>query len=135
MKKIGDLGLTVVKSLFSHRERFFSQAAHVPAAVFLVECGVGPLPGGYAWTWDFSLITGFAKSAPLGLAGGLAIDNVRLVIEQCQPAAVDISSGVEHSPGKKDIHKVKQFIAAVRKVRTARSNRRIFYVNHGPDES
>ena len=129
VKKIGDQGLTVIKTLFSHREPFFTQAAHFPAAAFLVECGVGPLPGGNARTWDFSLIKGFAKSAPLVLAGGLAIDNVRQVIEQCQPDAVDISSGVEHSPGKKDIHKVEQFIAAVRKVRTARSNRRIFYVN------
>ena len=41
VKKIGDQGLTVIKTLFSHREPFFTQAAHFQAAAFLVECGVG----------------------------------------------------------------------------------------------
>jgi phosphoribosylanthranilate isomerase len=129
VKKISDQGLTVIKTLFSHREPFFTHAALFPAAAFLVECGVGPLPGGNARTWDVSLINGFAKNTPLVLAGGLAIDNVRRAIDLCQPDAVDISSGVEHSPGKKDTHKVAQFIATVRNAGTAGSNRRIFYVN------
>lgn len=134
VKKLGDQGLTVIKTLFSHREPFFTQAAHFQAAAFLVECGVGPLPGGNARTWDFSLVKDFAKNAPLVLAGGLAVDNVRQAIDLCQPDAVDISSGVERSPGKKDIDQVTQFIAATRKTRLAKPNRRIFYVNYGSNQ-
>jgi phosphoribosylanthranilate isomerase len=128
VKKLADQGLTVIKALFSHRKPFFSQAAQFHAAAFLVECGVGPLPGGNAGVWDFSLLKDFAKDFALVLAGGLAVDNVKQAIDQCQPDAVDISSGVERSPGKKDIQKVTQFIGATRNVRIVKPNRRIFYV-------
>ena len=131
VKKLGDQGLTVIKALFSHREPFFNRAAHFPAAGFLVECGLGPLPGGNARAWDFSLLKNFNKNAPFVLAGGLTIDTVGHAIDQCQPDAVDISSGVESSPGKKDLNRVKQFIKATRKTRMARPNRRIFYVDNG----
>jgi len=131
VKKIADQGLTVIKALFSQREPFYTQTAHFQAAAFLVECGAGLLPGGNARAWDFSLLKDFAKDVPLVLAGGLAIDNVKQAINQCQPDAVDISSGVERFPGRKDIHKVAQFIEAVRKIRIAKPNRRIFYVSSG----
>ena len=129
VKKLKDQGLTVIKTLFIHREPFFTRAAHFPAAAFLVECGAGPLPGGNARAWDFSLLKNFGKDTALVLAGGLAMDNVGNAINQCQPDAVDISSGVERSPGKKDIHKVSQFIEAAQKARIAKPNRRIFHVN------
>lgn len=130
VEKLSDQGLTVIKALFSHREPFFTTAAHYPAAAFLVEYGAGPLPGGNARTWDFSLLKNFGKEAPLVLAGGLAIDNVEQAINQCQPDAVDISSGVEFKPGKKDLTKVKEFIMVTQKSRIAIPNRRIFYVNN-----
>lgn len=131
VKKLGDQGLTAIKALFSHREPFFTRAAHFPAAAFLVECGLGPLPGGNARTWDFSLLKKFKKDAPFVLAGGLTLDNVGQAIDQCQPDSVDISSGVESSPGKKDLKRVRQFIMATRKTRMTRPNRRIFYVDDG----
>jgi len=51
---------------------------------------------------------------PLILAGGLTADNVREAIAQVMPYAVDVSSGVESAPGKKDYQKIKEFIANVR---------------------
>lgn len=131
VEKLSTRGLKVIKALFSHREPLFSTAGQFPATAFIVECGMGPLPGGNARAWDFSLIKDFAKDFPLVLAGGLTIDNAARAISQTQADAVDISSGVECAPGKKDIDKVKQFIAAIHKTRLAKQNRRIFHVNDG----
>ena len=135
VEELSSQGLTVIKALFSHREPLFTHAIRYPAASFLVECGAGPLPGGNARAWDFSLLKDFAKDFALVLAGGLTTDNVTQAIDLCQPDALDISSGIECAPGKKDLEKVKQFISAVQKAPSEKPNRRIFYVNHGPDES
>jgi phosphoribosylanthranilate isomerase len=131
VEQIAAEGVLVIKALFSHREPFFKSAANFPAAAFLVECGEGPLPGGNARVWDFSLLKNFGETFPLVLAGGLSIANVGEAIRHSRPDAVDISSGVEREPGKKDLIMVKQFITAVRTVRMATSNRRIFHGNDG----
>ena len=64
--------------------------------------------------WDWSQTAHFSR--PLILAGGLKPENVRAGIERARqglggdPWAVDVSSGIEESPGKKDIARMKQFI-------------------------
>ena len=52
---------------------------------------------------------------PLVLAGGLNPGNVAEAIAAAAPDAVDVSSGVESAPGRKDLDKVADFIRAVRK--------------------
>jgi len=53
---------------------------------------------------------------PFILSGGLDPDNVERAIREVAPYAVDVSSGVESAPGKKDEKLLKKFVANVRKV-------------------
>lgn len=51
---------------------------------------------------------------PLALAGGLNAENISTYVDQLQPEIVDLVSGVEEYPGKKDLEKMKNFVAIVR---------------------
>ena len=55
-----------------------------------------------------------AGRAPLILSAGLTPENVAEAVRLCCPFAVDVNSGVETRPGKKDPMKVRRFIAAAR---------------------
>lgn len=70
------------------------------------------VPGGTGETFDWSAIPRDIVK-PLILAGGLAPANVADAIASVEPWAVDVSGGVEASPGKKDESLIKQFMANV----------------------
>jgi phosphoribosylanthranilate isomerase len=73
------------------------------------------LPGGTGRTFDWSLVRRVREGTSfLVLAGGLNPDNVADAIAAVRPDAVDVSSGVESSPGRKDPAKVRAFVEAVR---------------------
>lgn len=72
--------------------------------------------GGTGKTIDWALAQEAARSMPIILAGGLTPANVAEAISQVRPYGVDVSSGVEQNPGKKDPDKVKAFIQAARLV-------------------
>ncbi len=66
--------------------------------------------GGTGETFNWDLAREVAAGGRLILAGGLTPDNVRQAVEQVRPYGVDVSSGVEAAPGKKDHGKVREFI-------------------------
>jgi len=68
------------------------------------------LPGGTGHTFDWNLLKGKTFSKPWMLGGGLTPENVGDAIAQLSPTAVDVSSGVESTPGQKDTAKIKTFI-------------------------
>lgn len=72
--------------------------------------------GGTGQVTDWALAADVAKSARVLLAGGLTPDNVTEAIRTVHPYGVDVSSGVESAPGKKDPAKVRAFLEAVRVV-------------------
>ena len=70
---------------------------------------------GEKFNWDLAVAAQkFGK--PIFLAGGLTPENVAAAVRQVRPFAVDVASGVEAAPGKKDAAKMRAFIAAVRAV-------------------
>jgi phosphoribosylanthranilate isomerase len=74
-------------------------------------------PGGTGETfnWDLAL-EAQAWGRPIFLAGGLTPENVTGAVRRAQPYGVDVSSGVETAPGRKDHAKVKAFIQAAKSV-------------------
>jgi phosphoribosylanthranilate isomerase len=72
--------------------------------------------GGTGHMVDWTLAAEAARSVPILLAGGLTPSNVAEAVRLVRPYGVDVSSGVEQSPGKKDQEKVKAFIDAARLV-------------------
>jgi phosphoribosylanthranilate isomerase len=74
----------------------------------------GILPGGNGETFDWSLLTSANPPASFMLSGGLNPDNVAAAISATNAAIVDVSSGVETTPGQKDLTAIKKFIEATR---------------------
>lgn len=79
-----------------------------------------PTPGGGV-PFDWTLVGDLASRHRLVLAGGLRPDNVAEAIETVCPWGVDVASGVESTPGRKDHDAVRRFVAAARTAQTARS--------------
>jgi len=72
----------------------------------------GGLPGGNALPFDWQVMSGAKLGRPWFLAGGLNPSNVKEAIQVSGADLVDVSSGVESSPGLKDPHLIAQFLAA-----------------------
>ena len=70
--------------------------------------------GGTGKVFDWTLAQRAKRYGPVIIAGGLNPRNVKKAIRQARPYGVDVSSGVEQSPGKKDPKKLKAFLKAVR---------------------
>ncbi len=73
-----------------------------------------PLPGGNAVAFDWTILAGTSWPLPWMLAGGLTPENVARAVEISGAPAVDVSSGVEDAPGRKNPAKIKAFLAACR---------------------
>ena len=57
-------------------------------------------------TLPLDVLTQLRPALPLVIAGGITVENVQEIIQLCHPAVVDVNSGVESVPGKKDINKI-----------------------------
>lgn len=81
---------------------------------FLVDAYRPGQYGGTGETADWDLARSLARRFPLLLAGGLTPENVAPAVAQVRPWGVDVASGVEASPGRKDPRRVADFVGAAR---------------------
>ena len=108
-------GIMSMKALRMRDAESLAQLEHYHTDAFLLDAhsksGLGGT--GEMFNWDLAVeAKKFGK--PIFLAGGLTPENVAAAVLKVQPFAVDVSSGVESAPGKKDSAKVRAFIAAAK---------------------
>ncbi len=99
-----------VVQAFAAGDPGLAAAANGPADIVLVD---SPDPGS-GKVFDWRLAEGVPGGVRLLLAGGLNPDNVAEAIARVRPWGVDVSTGVEASPGRKDATKLRRFIAAAK---------------------
>ncbi|MBA4066248.1 MAG: phosphoribosylanthranilate isomerase [Isosphaera sp.] len=99
-----------------HVRRFVAAAtaAGRPPAAVLIDSHVEGQLGGTGRVAPWHLLDGFDPGAPIILAGGLTPENVAAAVAAVRPWGVDVASGVESAPGRKDPDRVARFVAAAR---------------------
>jgi len=91
-----------------------AMAAFPEACGYLFDAWQADKYGGTGKTFDWQRIVGLAGDNVI-LAGGLNPDNVEAAVQAVRPYAVDVSGGVEQTPGKKDHLALKAFITAAKR--------------------
>lgn len=109
-----ELGLKVIKSLRVKDRSSLGKIPEFSVSGILLDTYDPALFGGTGkgFNWDLG-VEAKKFDKPIILAGGLNPENVAEAISKVQPYGVDVSSGVESSPGKKDYEKMKQFMEIV----------------------
>ncbi len=104
-------GIKVIKAFRIKDEENLNQIGGYSVSACLLDTWVEGKPGGTGKTFDWNLaVSAKDFGLPLILSGGLNPDNVARAIEKVGPYAVDVSSGVESAPGKKNHKLVREFI-------------------------
>jgi phosphoribosylanthranilate isomerase len=89
----------------------YAPVSSPPSPALLIDAYHPTLRGGTGQTADWSICAHLARQIPgLMLAGGLTPDNVAEAVRMVRPYAVDVASGVEAAPGRKDPALVQAFI-------------------------
>lgn len=109
-------GIKKIKAFSMSREFSHAQVRDYEVNAFLLDTPSESY-GGSGKTFDWELATKFRDrvETPIILSGGLSAENVGRAIEEVQPYAVDVNSGVESEPGKKDIAKLREFLRICRR--------------------
>jgi phosphoribosylanthranilate isomerase len=122
--------LPVVIKAFPAGQRTISRFAEFGADYLLID---GDNPGS-GEVFDWKLAEGVADRTRLIVSGGLRPGNVAQAVAHLRPFGVDVSSGVESSPGRKDPLKVRDFIVAARAAQADAETRDADEVVASPDE-
>jgi tryptophan synthase beta chain len=108
------LGVRVIKTVRADSQGLEALADWPDSVTLLVDATDPKLRGGSGLVSDWTMAARMAARRPLMLAGGLTPENVAQAIRTVHPIGVDVSSGVESSPGVKDHAEMRRFVEAVR---------------------
>ncbi len=86
------------------------------ADFLLFDTKIKELWGGTGTTFDWEILKSVANDKPFFLSGGLNSDNIKEAIQTVQPPMLDLSSGLEESPGLKDFDKIERFFDIMRDI-------------------
>lgn len=103
-----------IKALRIKDEKSLSYIHNYDVNAILADAYSPDAYGGTGQTFNWKLLSSLQSSERIILAGGLGPENVAEAIRKVRPYAVDVSSGVEASPGVKDHDKLRRFIEEVR---------------------
>jgi len=104
----------VIKAFRVKDLQSIKQLEKFPVSGFLLDTFSDDLHGGTGKTFDWNLALPAKKMGPVILAGGLTPRNILQAVRQVRPYGVDVCSGVEKSPGIKDLGKVRAFLKNIR---------------------
>lgn len=111
---IAALPIPVIKVIKIAGPESVGLAAEYPETLILTDTSHPRLMGGTGKSYDAGILEDLVRQRPVIVAGGLTPENVGGVVRDLAPFGVDVSSGVERTPGLKDADKVEAFIRAVR---------------------
>ncbi|MEW6352206.1 MAG: phosphoribosylanthranilate isomerase [Thermodesulfobacteriota bacterium] len=106
---VNQLGSGTIKALRVGSDTVVRPESYA-GATLLLDTYSPSAAGGTGTTFDWSLAAEVARSRPVILAGGLTPENVADAIRTVSPYGVDVSSGVEIEPGRKDHEKISRFV-------------------------
>ena len=96
-------------------EETLAELEAYPSAGYLLDAYVKDALGGTGATFNWDLAVRAQEfGKPIFLAGGLTPENVAEAVRKVQPFGVDVSSGVESEPGRKDAKQMRTFVAAAK---------------------
>ncbi|HKQ08423.1 MAG TPA: phosphoribosylanthranilate isomerase [Blastocatellia bacterium] len=117
--------LRVIKALRVGDDFDCREIEKYTVSMILLDTSVRGSYGGTGHRFDWRIATEAKRYAPLILAGGLRVDNVAEAIAAVRPAAIDVCSGIEAEPGRKDLRKLREFMAEVARANAAIINREL----------
>ncbi len=119
-EECGRLRLPFVKAIRIRSEEDLAAIHQYPhARAFLLDTYVADRSGGTGRTFPWEIAAKAARQARIVLSGGLTPENVAVAVRQVRPYAVDVCTGVEAAPGRKDHRKVREFIEQAKKAGAA----------------
>lgn len=121
----------IIKAVHLQDENDILKAFQYNVAAILVDSRYAGLYGGTGKTANWDLALKIKSKKPLILSGGLNEDNVGEALEKIVPAALDINSGVEIKPGKKDHGKVKRIFDAIHHAEIDRQKMKLIFQKRG----
>jgi len=118
-----DRGTKVIKAFRVRDRASLSGIERYRATAYLLDAHVPEQMGGTGRSFDWTLAAEAKEHGPILLAGGLTPENVHQAICAVHPWGVDVSTGVEKAPGRKDHGKLQRFVSAAKSLPTKRNQK------------